>query len=144
MRKARRKLSVLIFLACGIWLIGLGSYFALLRPALLPEDVRYMGAAGALQTQSALPGLKRWLGHVFVVMGGFMIASGMLTTFLAATAVVARQKGTGMVLLVTGLATVLTMSWTNFAIDSQFKWMLLAPVVLWFAGLGAYARERRD
>ena len=142
-RKLRRRISLLIFLTCGIWLIGLGLYFALLRPALLPEDLRYIGSSRA-QIQSALPGFDRWLSHVFIVMGGFMAASGLLTAFLAATAVSARRQGTGIVLLLAGLATVVTMSLTNFAIDSNFKWLLLAPVVLWSAGIASYAFERRD
>ena len=142
-RKAHRSLSVLLFLACGMWLIGLGFYFAVLRPPLLPEDARYIGVRAELN-QSALPGLTGWLRHVFTVMGGFMVASGVLTSFLAATAVSSRQKGTGMVLVVVGLATVGTMSWTNFAIDSDFKWLLVAPVVLWFAGIAVYARARRE
>ena len=121
--------------------MGLGLYFALLRPALLPEDPRYIGSSLA-QIKSALPGLDRWLRHVFLVMGGFMAASGLFTAFLAATAVSARRKGTALVLLLAGLATVVTMSATNFAIDSSFKWLLLAPVVLWFAGIAAYAIER--
>ena len=137
-----QKMSVLIFLACGIWLIGLGGYFALLRPALLPEDPRFIGSSLA-QIQSALPGLERWLNRVFIVMGGFMAASGLLTIFLATTAVASRQKGTGGVLLLAGLATVVTMSWTNFAIDSNFKWLLLAPAALWFAGIASYALEQR-
>lgn len=128
-QKPRRKISFLIFMTCGIWLIGLGLYFALLRPALLPEDPRYIGSSLA-QIQSALPGLERWLRHVFMVMGGFMAASGLLTIFVAATAISARRKGTSIVLLLVGLATVVTMSWTNFVIDSNFKWLLLAPAVL--------------
>jgi hypothetical protein len=31
------------------------------------------------------------------------------------------------------------MSWTNFAIDSNFKWALLAPAILWVAGIACYA-----
>ena len=42
-QKPHRKVSFLIFTTCGIWLTGLGLYFALLRPALLPEDPRYIG-----------------------------------------------------------------------------------------------------
>ena len=137
----RRGASATIFLACGVWLIALGAYFALLRPALLPEDPRFMGSS-LVQIKTALPGLGRWLNRVFVVMGGFMVASGLLTAFLALTAVVARRRGTGLVLLLTGLATVVTMSWTNFAIDSNFKWLLLVPAVLWFAGLASYVLER--
>jgi hypothetical protein len=108
----------LIFLACGVWLVGLGGYFALLRPALLPEDPQFIGSSLA-QIQSAVPGMERWLNQGFIVMGGFIVASGLLTIFLAVTAVAAREKGTGMVLLLTGLATVVTMSWTNFAIITR-------------------------
>lgn len=141
-RKAGHRISVLIFLTCGIWLVGLGMYFALLRPPLLPEDPRFIGSSLA-QIQSTVPGLGRWLGHVFVVMGGFMVAAGVLTTFVAVTAVSAHRKGTGGVLLLTGLASVGTMSWTNFAIDSNFKWVLLVPAVLWLAGIASYVFERR-
>lgn len=133
----------MIFLICGIWLIGLGLYFAFLRPALLPEDPRYIGRSLA-QMQSAVPGLERWLSRVFTVMGGFMAGCGFLTTYLAATAVSTRQKGTGIVLVLAGLSTVATMSWTNFAIDSNFKWLLLGPAVLWFAGLVCYSIGAQD
>lgn len=136
-------MSALIFLACGVWLIGLGLYFALLRPALLPEDLRFMGSS-LPQIQAALPGLERWLRHVFVVMGGFMAAAGILTVYLAAIAVSARREGSGIVLFLAGLATVVTMSWTNFAIDSNFKWVLLAPAVLWLTGIACYVLERRN
>lgn len=30
---------------CGFILIGMGLYFVLLRPALLPEDTHYMGTS---------------------------------------------------------------------------------------------------
>jgi len=30
--------------ACGVWLLCLGSYFIFIRPPLLPEDLRYAGA----------------------------------------------------------------------------------------------------
>ena len=138
----RWRTSVLYFLACGVWLIGLGAYFVLLRPPLLPEDTRYIGGSAA-QIRAALPGLERWLDHVFLVMGGFMAGVGMLTVHLAVTGVAARRRGTGVVLVLAGLATVVTMSWTNFAITASFRWLLLAPAVLWSIGVAAYAGERR-
>lgn len=141
--KSRLRISALIFLACGVWLIGFGLYFALLRPALLPEDLRFMGSS-LPQIQAALPGLERWLRHVFVVMGGFMAAAGILTVYLAAIAVSARREGSGIVLFLAGLVTVVIMSWTNFAIDSNFKWVLLAPAVLWLTGIACYVLERRN
>ena len=91
-----------------------------------------------------LTGLERWLNHVFIVLDGFITASGILTMFLALSTVAARRRGTGVVLSVVGLTTVATMSWTNFAIELEFKWLLLAPALLWCAGIAAYAVEGRE
>jgi len=140
-RAPRPPLSAWIFVACGVWLIGLGLYFAALRPPLLPEDPRYMGATLA-EVRSALPGLERWLRHVFTVMGGFMTGAGALTVFVAATAVPERRRGAGATLALAGLATVATMSATNFALGSDFAWLLLAPALLWLAGVACYLRRR--
>lgn len=123
-----------VLLACGVWLVGLGCYFIVLRPSLLPEDVRYMGTSLG-EIQSALPGMERWLQRVFTVMGGFMIGAGVLTMFVATNATVAREKWTWIVLALAGLFTVGTMSLTNFQLDSAFKWLLLMPALLWFIGL---------
>ena len=137
----RLPISAWIFVACGIWLIGLGVYFAVLRPPLLPEDPRYIGSS-LTEIQAALPGLARWLSRVFAVMGGFMAAAGALTVFVAATAVPARTRATGWILALAGLLTVMLMSSTNFAIGSDFKWVLLVPALLWIAGICTYALKR--
>ena len=64
-----------IFVACGIWLIGLGGYFMFLRAPLLPEDLRYLGLS-TTQVEMLLPHLAPWLRNVFTVMGGFMAGCG--------------------------------------------------------------------
>ena len=133
-RKRPQSVSGFIFAACGIWLIGLGLYFMLLRPALLPGDLRYMGTSPG-EVQSAMPGLERWLRRVFTVMGGFMTGAGVLTIFVAMNAPVFREKWTWIVLVLAGLFTVGTMSLTNFQLNSDFKWLLLIPSVLWVIGL---------
>ena len=137
---ARPTISSWIFVVCGIWLIGLGAYFAVVRPPLLPEDPRYIGASLA-QIQAAVPGLARWLSRVFAVMGGFMAAAGALTVFVAVSAVPARTIGAGWTLALAGLLTVVLMSATNFAIGSDFKWLLLLPALLWLAGVSSYILE---
>ena len=129
-----------VFLACGLWLIALGLYFVFMRPALLPEDPAFIGSSlEAIRT--AIPGLERWLGHVFNVMGGFMIAAGALTIFLAWRFLSRREPGTFASLLVAGAAGVALMSATNFLLNSNFRWLLLLPALLWFAGLLCYLRE---
>ncbi len=134
------RLSGKVLAACGLWMILLGVYFILLRPALLPEDPRFMGTSiEALRT--AAPGLESWLGHVFNVMGGFMVAAGTMTTLLARQFLARRASGTLLALAVTGASGVALMSATNFLLHSDFRWLLLVPVLLWLAGLTCYLRE---
>ncbi len=109
-------------------------YFMFLRPALLPEDLRYMGT-GIGEIQSVLPGLERWLRRVFTVMGGFITGAGVLTIFVAMRAAITRERWTGVVLALAGLFTVGTMSLTNFQLDSDFKWLLLMPALFWLIGV---------
>ena len=135
-----RQFSIWLFIACGIWLIGLGGYFMFARPALLPEDLRYLGSS-ALQVELLLPRLAPWLQNVFTVMGGFIAGCGVLMTFVSLRAVPLGLHGTGIALGCAGLLTVATMSWTNFALDSDFKWLLLAPAVAWLFGLVSYGSD---
>ena len=133
-REPRPPISMFLFITCGIWLIGLGLYFMFLRPSLLPEDLRYMGANPA-EIQSAVPGLELWLKRVFTVMGGFMTGAGLLTILAAMNISTVREKRTWIVLGLAGLFTVGTMSLTNFQLNSDFKWLLLIPALLWVIGL---------
>ena len=138
--RSRLPPSAKVFIVCGLWLIALGTYFAFLRPALLPEDPRYIGSS--IETiRSAVPGLERWLGHVFNVMGGFMVATGTMTVLVACRLLARRERGTLTSLSVTGAASVALMSATNFLLSSNFRWVLLLPALLWLAGLICYLWE---
>ena len=65
-RTSRLQPSGKVFFVCGLWRVALGADFLCLRPALLPEDTLYIG--NSIETiQSAVPGLERWLDHVFNV-----------------------------------------------------------------------------
>ena len=127
----------LILLICSVWLIGLGLYFMFLRPPLLLEDLRYLGGTLA-EIDAAAPELAPWLRRVFTVMGGFMSATGLLTGFVVMNAAPRGRRATGVVLAVVGLLSVATMSVTNLAIQSDFKWLLLVPAVLWAIGVAAW------
>lgn len=120
-----------LLMACAVWLVGLGLYFIFVRPPLLPEDPRFMGAS-LEQIQAAVPGLARWLKHVFTVMGGFMAAAGLMTAAVALAADLRRPAVAGAVVLA-GAAGVILMSAVNFSLDSDYKWLLLVPALLWAA-----------
>lgn len=133
-------LSGKVFAICGAWLVALGVYFVAFRPALLPEDPRYIGVSLEVM-RSAAPGVERWLSHVFDVMGGFMVATGVMTIFVAYRLLAKRERGTFAALLLAGAAGVALMSATNFLLHSDFRWPLLLPALLWLIGLVCYWRE---
>ena len=125
----------------GILLMGLGLYFVLLRPPLLPEDPRYMGTSLAA-IQGSVPGLLVWLRRVFWVMGGYMFATGLLTVYVALTVFRARASGVVLVVALAGLTSIGWMVVVNFVIDSDFKWLLLAFALPWPLAIGLYWLER--
>ena len=131
-----RSVSAYMLILCGVWLIGLGLYFMFLRPTLLPEDLRYM-KLGTGEIQSAVPGLGSWLQKVFRVMGGFIAGTGALTLLVARSSCALRGKWNRFALAVTGALTVGLMSVTNFQLDSDFKWILLIPSMLWIVALAS-------
>ena len=128
---------------CGIILIGMGLYFVLLRPTLLPEDTRYIDTS-LEKIRVAVPGLVDWLEKVFWVMGGYILTTGLLTLYVALTSFRARAKGVSGIVALAGLASVGWMSVVNFVIDSDFKWLLLAFAVLWGFALMLFWFERRN
>jgi hypothetical protein len=68
----RRPYSSRVLALSGLILIGMGLYFVLLRPALLPEDVRYIGT-DVPEIRATVRGLLDWLEKVFWVMGGYIL-----------------------------------------------------------------------
>ena len=136
-----RDVSTWMLIACGVWLVGLGLYFIALRPPLLPEDPRFMGTT-LEQIQTAVPGLEGWLKKLFTVLGGFMAGAGVLTLFVARVAMPPRLKGTSWVIALSGALTVALMAATNFALASDFRWLLSVPAVVWLAGVVFYVVGR--
>ena len=96
-QSALLRVSIWIFISCGIWLIGLGGYFMFIRSPLLPEDLRYLGSS-ATQVEALLPNLALWLRNVFTVMGGFIAGCGVLVLFVSVRLVPQPVHGTGIVL----------------------------------------------
>ena len=137
----RRREAAEAFAAAGATLIIMGLYFILMRPPLLPEDVRYM-ALPAMQFDLLKPRLEPWLAHVFQVMGGYVPATGVLTITLAATSFHAHHRGAALGVLVGGAASIGWMAVVNFVINSHFKWLLLGMAALWASSLVVFWFEK--
>jgi len=125
----------------GIILVGLGLYFIFIRPALLPEDPRFMGTT-LEAVRSGFPGLLQWLPRVFLVMGGYMVSAGLLTCYLARTSFRDRTPGAAWVAALSGLSSIGLMVVVNFIINSDFKWLLLAFTTPWLVALWFHSRGK--
>ena len=134
--------SSLVLAVAGVALVGTGLYFILIRTPLLPEDVRYMGVPAA-QFDVFRPRLEAWLTHVFRVMGGYVLATGVLTITLAATSFRAHHWGAALGVLIGGAASIGLMAAVNFMIGSDFKWVLFSMALVWALSLGLFWFEKR-
>jgi hypothetical protein len=132
--------SIFLALSGGL-LIGMGLYFLLLRPPLLPEDVRYMGLSAA-QLDAVRPRLEAWLTQVFRVMGGYILAAGVLTITVAVTSFRARHWIAVSGALAAGIASIGLMTIVNVVIDSDFKWVLVCFAVIWAFSFGLLSVEK--
>jgi len=130
-----------ILLALGGAIVAcIGLYFILLRPSLLPEDIRYMGLTTAEVTGTG-PRLEAWLAQVFSVLGGYALATGLLTVALAATGFRERRPVAVAGAFLGGAASIGLMTWVNFAIGSDFKWLLLGCALVWASSFIAFGAE---
>ena len=122
--------------ACAAYQLGLGAYFVAFRPPLLPEDLRFLGAT-AERLAVVLPRLESWLDLVFAVLGGQMAAVGVLLGGFAVRLAHNRSiSGYELVFpSLAGLLSVASMSAVNFALESDFRWLLTMPVAAWAAGV---------
>jgi hypothetical protein len=134
-------LSAILLALAGVTLIGAGLYFLILRPPLLPEDVRFMELDGP-QLAAVRQRLEAWLTHVFRVMGGYVLATGVLAVTLAATSFREHRWSAGIGALVGGAVSIGWMAVVNFVIDSDFKWSLLGMAVLWAISVGLFWFEK--
>ena len=132
--------STLLLVVASIMPTGIGAYFLFLRPPLLPEDGRYMGLAAAPLDAVRAP-LENWLTQVFRVMGGYVLATGMLMMTVALTSFREHRLGAALGVLTSGIASIGWMTVENFIINSDFKWVLFCIAFIWAASLVLFATE---
>jgi hypothetical protein len=122
----------------GAILVGIGAFFLFARPALLPEDLHYLDES-ADDVDTAVPRLRAWLRLVFMVLGGYATATGILTVYLAGTEIRDANAWAVAVLALTGASSIGVMAVVNFVLHSAFRWLLLAAAGLWIAATAAGA-----
>lgn len=135
------KPSFILSSAVGVIVAGMGVYFMFFRPALLPEDIRYMRLTDT-QLLTLGPALSKWLHLVFTVLGGFALATGVLIISLAGRAFHAHSRIALVGSAIGGLSSIGLMTGVNFVIGSDFRWALLAVLCLWIGSFVAMGLER--
>ena len=141
---AVRKFALGLLAGCGVFQIGMGLFFIGLRPTMLPEDERFIGLTLDALAQLS-PSLPLWLNRVFVVLGGHIVATGLLIVLTAILLWRHRENLRTAVALTmaAGLASMVLMSAVNFAIHSDFRWLLLLPALAWTVAVLLLAIESR-
>jgi hypothetical protein len=119
---------------CGISLVGIGGFFVMGRPPLLPEDARFMNST-TQEISGAVPRLGSWLRHVFWVLGGYIATTGLLVLYVANTGLRSGSAGALAAIAVAGVTSLGWMSVVNFLIRSDFRWALLSLDLVWALGL---------
>jgi hypothetical protein len=100
--------------------LGVGAYFLLIRPVMLPEDVRLTGVDPSLLPSAMVD----WLRIVFRTLGGFVMGFGILMTSVAGYMLTARTAVLGW-----GAATAVVVAFSRFfvsnvSIRSDFLWFI--------------------
>ena len=142
-RPAVWSMSYLFLIIFGAFLVCIGIYFVFFRPVLLPEDLRYMGLT-LIQTDIGSPGLHQWLVNIFRVLGGYIFATGVLVINIAATAFRAHHWTAALSVAIAGSSSIGFMTYVNFRIDSEFKWIIFAVALVWVSSLILFGREMRS
>lgn len=118
----------------GAILLGIGIFFVLFRPALLPEDIKFMELS-ELQLQTFKEHSAPWLKQVFRVLGGYIFSSGTLFIYLAYKPFRMFESGSWTVAFIAGLSSIGIMTAVNFKIGSDFKWLLVLLSLIWMSSL---------
>ena len=126
--RTRARVPVAVF-ALALATIGVGVYMALLRPPLLPEDLRALG----VDAKSLPPSLLHWLSIVFATWGAFIMAFGVVLLGVARTLSDDRTHALRWATAVGILIAFSRFLWSNIVLHSDFLAFLAPLCVFAFA-----------
>ena len=129
-RPHRTRQGAALLMGVGVIVMSIGLFFVAARPGLLPEDIRYLGVDPSSLARVA-PALTEWLHKVFIVLGGFAFATGLLIAHLGSSVFRSRAEPPLLVITISGIASIGVMTAVNFALHSDYKWALVLVAALW-------------
>ncbi len=97
----------------------------------------------AEQLEIVKPNLGSWLSQVFRVLGGYVLATGILAITLASTSYRAGHWGAAIGAMIGGTTSIGTMAFVNFTIDSDFKWVIFFIALLWALSLALFCFQTK-
>lgn len=111
-----------LLVTLGLLTVGTGIYFMVLRPPMLPEDVRFTGAGAPISGAA----METWLRIVFRTWGGFTTGFGMVLGGIGGSFLTGRS-----VWLRVGLAIGVTLAFSQFFVSN----LRLRSDFLWYVGV---------
>ena len=119
-------LSGILLLALGLLTMGTAVFFLVLRPALLPEDIRHTG----IDPGTLPPAFLEWLGTVFRTWGGFIAGFGVLLLGIGGFLLSGRARCLYWATAIGAVVAFGRFLFSNILLDSDFLWFISALFAL--------------
>ena len=122
----RDALSGILLLVLSLLTMGTAVFFLVLRPALLPEDIRHTG----IDPGTLPPAFLEWLGTVFRTWGGFIAGFGVLLLGIGGFLLSGRARCLYWATAIGAVVAFGRFLFSNILLDSDFLWFISALFAL--------------
>ena len=122
----RDALSGILLLVLGLLTMGTAVFFLVLRPALLPEDIRHTG----IDPGTLPPAFLEWLGTVFRTWGGFIAGFGDHLLGIGGFLLSGRARCLYWATAIGAVVAFGRFLFSNILLDSDFLWFISALFAL--------------
>lgn len=140
MGSGRNRIGGAIVLVLGIFTLGTAVFFLVLRPPLLPEDIRHTGIDPGVLTDEFLG----WLSIVFRTWGGFIAGYALALLGIGLFAMTGQRRWLYWPAALGIVVAFGRFFYSNIVLSSDFLWFIsfLFLLALVAATLLAFSRDR--
>lgn len=132
------RLSGALLVALGVLTLGTAIFFLLLRPPLLPEDIRHTG----IDVSSLPPAFLDWLRIVFRTWGGFIAGFGIVLLGIGTFTLTGRARWLHWSTAAAVLVAFGRFLFSNIVLASDFLWFISLLSLLAFGTAALLALRR--